>query len=351
MPSLQEAYSLPNSPKHIATITNGLQNVRLAQPPSPTAVAPAWPQFLPQHSRLTQRSTQQQAVAASSARQSAQGQNVAQHGGRSQDFSQNSDWGGGGALQMGSEPAVVNSLLQYPAQQSESGAANAAGVLQNDLHVSTSHHLRDHRQHHSAVAASMQGQSRGANSIAQSLKQSRNPAAAHAALQGSDALAASADRQHPEWSNVTSSKGLHGMWGSQERVQPDVQHFEEEALAQQAGVQELACRKHLAGYVWGLLNACFIVRLLMLTCITACLVLHVTNYKAPVRHRLYGHVHNSLSLRSELWHCVLTAGTAGMTIGTYNAVVLPQVSRVQPVHVFCIMACPNQVISTPHQLP
>ena len=308
MPSLQEAYSLPNSPKHIATITTGLQNVRLAQPQSPTTSAPTWPQFLPQHTRPTQRSTQQQAVAASSVRQSAEGQSVPQHGGLSQELSQDSDYGGGIAPQVVLEHAAVDSPLQYLAQQSESAAASAAGVLQDELHASISQQSRHHRQHHSAVAARMQGQSRDANSFAQSLKQSRKSSTAHAALQqGSDALAASADIKRPEWSNVTSSKRSDGMWGSQERVQPDVQHFEEEALAQQAAVQELACRKHLAGYVWGLLNACFIVRLLMPTCITACLVLHVTNHKAPVRHCLYGHVHNSLPLRSELWLCVLTA--------------------------------------------
>lgn len=341
MPSLQEAYSLPNSPKHIATITSGLQNVRLAPPPSPTASAPgAWPQFLPQHSRLTQRSTQQQAVAASSAQQSAEGQNAAEHGGLSQDLSQNSDWGGGMAPQIVLEHAAVDSPLHYSAQQSQAPAASAAGVIQRNVHVNTSQQSWHHRQHQSAVAARMQ-ESMDANSIAQSLKQSRKSATAHAALQqGSDALAASADTKRPEWSNVTSAKGSDGIWGSQERVQPDVQHFEEEALAQQAAVQELACRKHLAGYIWGLLNACFIVRLLMPTCITACLVLHVTNHKTPVRHRLYGHVHNSLPLRSELWQCV-PAGTAGMTVGMYNTVVLPQVSRVQPVHVFCIMACRN----------
>ena len=54
LPSIQEAYALPDSPHHVATITGSLQKLQLVQP---TCFASQWPQCQAQQTPVSIRST------------------------------------------------------------------------------------------------------------------------------------------------------------------------------------------------------------------------------------------------------------------------------------------------------
>lgn len=196
MPSLQEAYALPNSPKHIATITNGMQKVQLSQTPIAHPTGQAWPQFVPQHSRLAQA--------------------LPQHSMASHNIHEEDCWASA------RQPTVqqsVSTMAQAQQQQQQQGltahAANASDKTTDCSGMIQKSHVQ--RQHHSGSTALQAG-----------------------------SIAAHASR--PEWSNVTSTGSTKWLWDRHDDMQPEGQRFKEEELAEQAAVQEQACKRHLAGY-------------------------------------------------------------------------------------------------------
>lgn len=224
MPSLQEAYALPNSPKHIATITNSMQKVQLTQPPSPQPSGQAWPQFVPQHSRLVQNAPSQNLVMQSSAQQSHWALPRMHH---KQQSSSNVD----------------EALLQQ--RPLDTANAATASSQSSDSSTMAQPSLGHQREHSSANAASVRRQSNNNNLMKQSAAQQRHYASASAALQpGSTA----AHKARPDWSNVTAPGSTKWLWERHDDMQPELQHFKEEELAEEAALQEQACKRHLAGY-------------------------------------------------------------------------------------------------------
>lgn len=242
MPSLQEAYALPDSPKHISTITQGMQNVQLTQTPTPSPPTSAWPQFLPQHSRLAQSSPLQSPMT-----QSPLAQTSATHSSGSRtrssgilDPAQRLQWG---SARVQNKQHPLSKMAQGLLQQRQQTTATAGNMPSHSTDANTmAQNPTQQRHQESASAAQMQWQS----SSKQSNNQHKQHPSAHTALQQcSDA----AHRQRPEWSNVTSSRRLDWSTESGDWKHPEVQYFREEALAEEAALQEQACSKHLAGYL------------------------------------------------------------------------------------------------------
>ena len=245
MPSLQEAYALPDSPKHISTITQGMQNVQLTQTPTPSPPTSAWPQFLPQHSRLAQSSPLQSPMTQSPLAQTSATHSSGRQGSGSQssetlDPAQRLQWG---SARVQNKQHPLSKMAQGLLQQRQQTTATAGNMPSHSTDGNTmAQNPTQQRHREPASAAQMQWQS----SRKQSNNQHKQHPSAHTALQQcSDAC----HRQRPEWSNVTSSRRLDRSAESGDWMHPEVQHFREETLAEEAALQEQACIKHLAGYL------------------------------------------------------------------------------------------------------